>query len=426
MSEATEATEAGENRNPSFQVNPKSNDPAEMDLLNRLKDNLEGAEISLWRAGEIINQLKDKWRWTTKELAHLFRQRANRLDELAKTARLIPEPMRRAGLTFSDHLVARKSAKAVSDELVRTGVDPAARPDVALALSEMMANPDLKLGKGRRLTKHLIRRERQRREPERIALLQQLKESNRDKLRQMILGDCIAALPKLSTGTIALVHLDPPYADYRRTSDGKLDFGSRVGNFECDNNSREEAKEATISALWASLPLLKQNGVILLWQAAVGLQWEISKAIEELGLVHYPFLIWNKSSPQMGDPSTAVMFSAEVCYVLVRNGERPLGFDDSQKRSQVLDVPRQIQRAHQYLSEPFPFRKPEQINTEILERFTQPGDIVVDAFGGSGSFCEAAQKLNREWIYIESNPTNYQIGKRNLENLLLETKTKSA
>jgi len=46
-------------------------------------------------------------------------------------------------------------------------------------------------------------------------------------------------------------------------------------------------------------------------------------------------------------------------------------------------------------------KKPEALLRIVLERFSEPGDIVLDSFGGSGTTGAVAQKMGRRWIMVE-------------------------
>ena len=46
-------------------------------------------------------------------------------------------------------------------------------------------------------------------------------------------------------------------------------------------------------------------------------------------------------------------------------------------------------------------KKPERLIQRILNMCTEPGDLVLDPFGGSGTTAAVAEKLNRKWIVIE-------------------------
>lgn len=46
-------------------------------------------------------------------------------------------------------------------------------------------------------------------------------------------------------------------------------------------------------------------------------------------------------------------------------------------------------------------KKPEGLIKRVLDLSTQPGDLVLDCFGGSGTTLAAAHKMNRRWIGVE-------------------------
>lgn len=49
-------------------------------------------------------------------------------------------------------------------------------------------------------------------------------------------------------------------------------------------------------------------------------------------------------------------------------------------------------------------RKPSELAQKYISRYSKPGDVVADFFGGSGVFIEAALKLGRKAVYIDLNP----------------------
>jgi adenine-specific DNA-methyltransferase len=54
-------------------------------------------------------------------------------------------------------------------------------------------------------------------------------------------------------------------------------------------------------------------------------------------------------------------------------------------------------------NEIFPTPKPERLIKRILELATEPGDLVLDSFAGSGTTGAVAHKMKRRWIMIELN-----------------------
>ena len=56
------------------------------------------------------------------------------------------------------------------------------------------------------------------------------------------------------------------------------------------------------------------------------------------------------------------------------------------------------------------FQKPPELLEFLVQHHSFPGDLVVEPFGCSGSGVIAASKLNRQWVYVESNKENYSWG----------------
>ena len=56
-----------------------------------------------------------------------------------------------------------------------------------------------------------------------------------------------------------------------------------------------------------------------------------------------------------------------------------------------------------------PTIKPLELVKRHILHSTQPGDIVLDCFCGSGTTCVAAKELNRRYIGIEIDPEYYKI-----------------
>jgi len=54
-----------------------------------------------------------------------------------------------------------------------------------------------------------------------------------------------------------------------------------------------------------------------------------------------------------------------------------------------------------FFGEQFATPKPEQLLKRVIELTTQPGDLVLDCFAGSGTTPAVAHKLGRRWVAVE-------------------------
>lgn len=81
----------------------------------------------------------------------------------------------------------------------------------------------------------------------------------------------------------------------------------------------------------------------------------------------------------------------------------------------VLEVSIINPAAHERRAVNYPTQKPEALLERIIAAVTKPGDIVLDAFAGSGTTTAVAEKLGRRWIGIDCGKLAiYTIQKRML------------
>jgi len=62
----------------------------------------------------------------------------------------------------------------------------------------------------------------------------------------------------------------------------------------------------------------------------------------------------------------------------------------------------------------YPTQKPVALLERIIVAACPPGGLVLDAFAGSGTTLEAAERLGRRWIGIDSNPAAVQLARRRM------------
>jgi adenine-specific DNA-methyltransferase len=56
---------------------------------------------------------------------------------------------------------------------------------------------------------------------------------------------------------------------------------------------------------------------------------------------------------------------------------------------------------------PFETPKPEELASRIIHVATDPGDLVVDVYGGSGTTAAVAHKMRRRWLLAEREPRTF-------------------
>jgi DNA modification methylase len=66
---------------------------------------------------------------------------------------------------------------------------------------------------------------------------------------------------------------------------------------------------------------------------------------------------------------------------------------------------------------------PESLAKDHVMSWSNPGDVVLDPFSGSGTTCKAAKELNRQWCGIEINPEYCKIAEERLRQNVLQLET---
>ncbi len=99
------------------------------------------------------------------------------------------------------------------------------------------------------------------------------------------------------------------------------------------------------------------------------------------------------------------------------------GTDEEVLRAEVLtDTWRGVRTLQGNAAEAtgFPTQKPEGLLARIIETCSDPGDIVLDSFIGSGTAAAVAQKLGRRWIGCDINKGAVQESSKRLQTILLK------
>ena len=74
----------------------------------------------------------------------------------------------------------------------------------------------------------------------------------------------------------------------------------------------------------------------------------------------------------------------------------------------------------------YPTQKPEVLLERIIRSSSAKGDLVLDAFGGSGTTCAVAEKLGRRWIAIDCGKLSIYTVQKRMLNLRWEIGNKGA
>ncbi len=231
-------------------------------------------------------------------------------------------------------------------------------------------------------------------------------------------GDCIKHMQALPDGCVDLIFADPPYnlqlgGDLTRPDNSKVDGvdndWDQFASFEAyDKFTREWLREAR--------RILKPDGALWVIGSYHNI-FRVGTAVQDCGFWILNDVIWRKTNPMPNFRGTRLTNAHETLIWAGRSKESRYTFnynalktgnDDIQMRSD-WELP--ICTGHERLKgedggKAHPTQKPESLLYRVLIGTTNPGDIVLDPFFGTGTTGAAAKLLGRRFIGIEQN-TDY-------------------
>jgi DNA modification methylase len=239
--------------------------------------------------------------------------------------------------------------------------------------------------------------------------------------KDQIINNCHHAdwqeiVPKLDNCSVQLLLCDPPFASY-----GSKRHETNCLRTDSDNNSSvEEALSTTLPLFELCLPKLKPQGLLLLFQGGGQPDRpEILLKAQECGWDCLYAVNWNKGSLSTGNFLNPYRVCTERILIFGRKGEIPQKYQDGSCCPDILDFApitnrniNKIRSGQTSYGDVHMFQKPLPLMEFLIKHHSYPGDLVVEPFGCSGSGCIAAGRLNRQWVYVESNQNNYLWGSK--------------
>jgi site-specific DNA-methyltransferase (adenine-specific) len=186
-------------------------------------------------------------------------------------------------------------------------------------------------------------------------------------------GDCVDVMGQMPDNSVDLVLTDPPYL---------VNYHDREGR-SIQNDVNADWLKPSMAEVYR---VLKQNRLMLCFYG-----WtKVDKFFDAwLGAGFKPVghLVFRKS---YSSKSRFLRYEHEQAYLLAK-GRPPL---PKQPLADVMDMPYSGNKLH-------PTQKPVPVLASLIRSFSLPGEIVLDAFAGSGSTCAAAALTGRRYIGIE-------------------------
>ncbi|HBE40303.1 MAG TPA: restriction endonuclease subunit M [Bacteroidales bacterium] len=270
-------------------------------------------------------------------------------------------------------------------------------------------------------------------------------------------------------GKINLIYIDPPFdsgADYVR----KVQLRGVEGITKIDGETYTLGEQIQYTDIWANdnylqfmyerlllmKELLAENGCIWVhcdWHKSHHLRFLMD---EVFGSDHFMNeIVWRYVKFQMGEMGrfannsdrlllykkslekwvfNPIKFKLEIPKKLLKKGwDKESGtiqnIKDENGKTQKIEITEekvddvwnlQFMGATSGERTDYPTQKPERVLERVIQSTSNPGDIVLDCFLGSGTTTAVAQRLGRKWIGCDINKGAIQITAKRLQTIIQE------
>lgn len=245
-------------------------------------------------------------------------------------------------------------------------------------------------------------------------------------LNQVLHGDCIELLQDLPSRSIDLIFADPPYnlqlsKELWRPNQTRVD----AVDDEWDDFDSFEAYDAFTSAwLKACRRVLKDDGA--LW--VIGTYhniYRVGRILQDLGFWTLNDVVWIKTNPMPNFRGVRFTNAHETLLWVTKGKGASYTFNyhalkrlngGKQMRSDwVLPVCSGSERIRLDGEKAHSTQKPEALLYRVILAASDPGDVVLDPFFGTGTTGAVAKRLHRRWIGIERDASYVQLARERLK-----------
>ena len=217
-------------------------------------------------------------------------------------------------------------------------------------------------------------------------------------------GDCREILPLIEPGSIDLVLTDPPYSDRThnsvRSNSSKATAGNCVITFAPVTTDE-------LRSVYTLVSRIARRWVVSTMDYATAFEFE---QCPPDGLRMMRIGVWVKTNPMPQISADRPGQGWEAIAYLHKSGAAAEWNGGGRSGNYILPVEQ---------STGHPTAKPPLMIRDLIQRFSNDGDLILDPFMGSGTTLRAAKDLGRKAIGIELEERYCEIAAKRLQQSVL-------
>ena len=223
------------------------------------------------------------------------------------------------------------------------------------------------------------------------------------------LGDCYELIKNIPDKSIDCIYVDVPYL-YESGSHGESELSKRIYKYQKVDLQKAGIYDGFDYKIYDEFLRISKSVNIFIWcsrlQIPDTLNYFVSKGYK------YNILVWCKTNPT---PATNNSWLPDIEYCLCFRDTKTKLNDGYELKSKWYVSP--INQSDKELYK-HPTIKPLELVKRHILHSTQPNDIVLDCFCGSGTTCLATKETGRRYIGMEIDPEYHRIAVNRLNGIL--------
>ena len=248
-------------------------------------------------------------------------------------------------------------------------------------------------------------------------------------LNKILNGDCIEIMDSLPADSIDLIFADPPYnlqlkGELHRPDHSKVDA---VDNAWDQFDSFKTYDRFTDSWLKAARRILKPNGAIWVIGSYHNI-FRVGASLQNKGFWILNDVIWRKSNPMPNFRGKRLTNAHETMiwasksegakYTFNYEALKALNEGVQMRSDWILPICNGNERLKNAKGEKaHPTQKPESLLHRVLVGTTNPNDVILDPFFGTGTTGAVAKMLGREFIGIEKEHSYIKVAQDRIKKI---------
>ena len=225
--------------------------------------------------------------------------------------------------------------------------------------------------------------------------------------------DSLSMMRKMEKESVDLVLTDPPYIISQPTGFKSVVNGEQRFAVSTEHGEWDKAENFSLEDLRDSIVeyhrVLKKHGTMItfcdLWKIS-----DIKRIMEDAGFKQIRFIEWIKTNPVPLNSSRNYLSNAREVALLGVKVSKPTFHSKYDNGVYQFPICHEKGRFH-------PTQKPLMLMQQLIEKHSNPGDVVLDTFAGAATTLLAAKNLGRGFIGCELDEDFFDQAEKRLFDL---------